>query len=111
MKAAREAGRLGLPKESEEILVRSDFLQYSFKPNLKRHYAGGMRITNSLGMPNPEYSYQKPPHTRRMRLMGDSLSVGPYGQDYVALLEARLNQANTTPETQRFKSLISRSRI
>jgi hypothetical protein len=95
----------GLPKESEEILVRSDFLQYSFKPNLNRQYAGGMRITNSFGMPNPEYSYQKPPHTRRIALMGDSLSVGPYGLNYVALLEDRLNQAQLTPEIQRFQIL------
>ena len=66
-----------------------------------------MRITNSLGMPNPEYGYLKPPHTRRIALLGDSLSVGPFGHDYVALLEDRLNQENLTPETQRFEVLIS----
>jgi hypothetical protein len=78
---------------------------YEFKPNVKRKYPAGMRITNSLGMPNPEYGYEKPPHTRRIALLGDSLSVGPFGQDYAALLEARLNQANTTPETQKFEIL------
>ena len=57
-----------------------------------------MRITNSLGMPNPEYGYEKPPHTWRIALLGDSLSIGPYGHDYEALLEIRLNQANLTPK-------------
>lgn len=95
----------GLPIEIDDIRLTNDFLRYEFKPNLKSHYAAGMRITNSLGMPNPEYSYVKPPHTRRIALLGDSMSVGPYGHDYVALLEDRLNQARVTPETQRYQIL------
>jgi hypothetical protein len=95
----------GLPEEKDDIRLRNDFLLYGFRPNLKRRYSAGMRITNSLGMPNPEYGYPKPPHTRRIALIGDSVSVGPYGQDYEALLEDRLNQANLTPETQRFQIL------
>ncbi len=101
----KNAGHLGMPTERDDVRFRDDFLMYEFKPNVRRQYAAGMRITNSLGMPNPEYGYQKPPHTRRIALLGDSLSVGPFGQDYVALLEARLNQANTTPEIQRFEIL------
>jgi hypothetical protein len=95
----------GLPIEIEDIRLTNDFLRYEFKPNLKSHYAAGMRVTNSLGMPNPEYTYQKPPHTRRIAWLGDSISVGPYGHDYVALLEERLNQANLTPDTQRYQIL------
>ena len=101
----KNAGHLGMPTERDDVRFRDDFLLYEFKPNVRRQYPAGMRITNSLGMPNPEYGYQKPPHTRRIALLGDSLSVGPFGQDYVALLEARLNQANTTPDTQRFEIL------
>jgi hypothetical protein len=95
----------GLPVEKDDIRLTNDFLLYGFRPNVKRRYPAGMRITNSLGMPNPEYGYQKPPHTRRIALIGDSMSVGPYGQDYEALLEKRLNQARVTPEIQRFQIL------
>ena len=101
----KNAGHLGMPTERDDVAFRDDFLRYEFKPNVKRPYPAGMRITNSLGMPNPEYGYQKPPHTRRIAVLGDSLSVGPYGHDYVALLEERLNQANLTPGTQRYEIL------
>src|SRR5208283_415702 len=101
----KDAGPMGLPNERDDVRFRSDFLRYEFRPNVKRPYAAGMRITNSLGMPNPEYGYEKPPHTRRIALLGDSISVGPYGQDYVALLENRLNQDYTTPQIQRFQIL------
>jgi GDSL-like Lipase/Acylhydrolase family len=101
----RNASHLGMPTERDDVNFRDDFLLYEFKPNVKRQYPAGMRVTNSLGMPNPEYGYAKPPHTRRIALFGDSLSVGPFGHDYVALLEDRLNQANLTPETQRYEIL------
>jgi hypothetical protein len=106
----KDAGRFGLPGVAlpgvrDDVLFHDDFLRYEFKPNVKRPYPGGMRITNSLGMPNPEYPYQKPPHTRRIALLGDSMSVGPYGHDYEALLEDHLNQADLTPEIQRFQIL------
>jgi hypothetical protein len=58
-----------------------------------------------MGMANPEYPYAKPPHTRRIALLGDSLSLGPYGQDYVARLEERLNQNCRTPEIQNYQIL------
>jgi GDSL-like Lipase/Acylhydrolase family len=101
----KNAGHLGMPVERDDVNFRDDFLLYEFKPNVNRQYPAGMRVTNSLGMPNPEYGYKKPPHTRRIALFGDSLSVGPFGHDYVALLEDRLNQSNLTPETQRYEIL------
>src|SRR5271167_555150 len=101
----KNAGHLGMPTERDDVAFRDDFLRYEFRPNVRRQYPAGMRITNSLGMPNPEYGYQKPPHTRRIALLGDSLSVGPYGQDYAALMAERLNHANRTPTTQRYEVL------
>ncbi|HVN82973.1 MAG TPA: SGNH/GDSL hydrolase family protein [Terriglobia bacterium] len=101
----KNAGHLGLPVERDDVRFSDDFLLYEFRPNVSRRYPAGMRITNSLGMPNAEYGYLKPPHTRRIALFGDSLSVGPFGHDYVALLEERLNQANLTPEIQRYEIL------
>jgi hypothetical protein len=101
----REGTGAGLPGEREDINFRGDFLRYELKPNLKRPYKAGMRYTNSMGMANPEYPYAKPPHTRRIALLGDSLSLGPYGQDYVAKLEERLNQNCRTPEIQNYQVL------
>ncbi len=101
----KNASHLGMPVERDDVRFRDDFLMYDFKPNVRRSYPAGMRITNSLGMPNPEYGYAKPPQTRRIALLGDSLSVGPFGHDYVALLEQRLNQANLTSETQHYQIL------
>jgi hypothetical protein len=75
------------------------------KPGLKRPYPAGMRITNSFGMANPEYPYDKPPHTRRIALLGDSQTLGPYGRDYGSLLEERLNQAYRSKEIDKFEVL------
>jgi hypothetical protein len=101
----RDATGAGLPGERDDIQFRNDFLRYEMKPNLNRPFKAGLRVTNSMGMANPEYSYTKPPHTRRIALLGDSLSLGPYGQDYVAKLEARLNQNCQTPEVQSYQVL------
>lgn len=101
----KDAGPVGLPEERDDVVFRDDFLRYELKPNVTRHYAAGTRITNSLGMANPEYGYEKPPHTRRIALLGDSVSLGPYGQDFGALLEQRLNQADLTPGVRKFELL------
>lgn len=89
----------------DDILWRNDFLRFELKPNLNHPYKAGIRFTNSFGMPNPEYPYAKPPHTRRIAVFGDSLSVGPYGHDYIALLEDRLNQNCQTPDIQKYQVL------
>jgi hypothetical protein len=91
--------------EQGDIRSVPGFLRYELRPNVKRSYAAGMRITNSLGLANQEYGYQKPPHTRRIALLGDSVSLGPYGHDYRALLENRLNRDCLTTEIQGFQVL------
>ena len=101
----RAAGPVGMPNEKEDVLYRGGFLRYELRPNIKRPYAAGMRVTNSLGMSNPEYGYEKPPHTRRIALLGDSVALGPYGQDFIRLLEDRLNQVAVTPDIQKFQIL------
>jgi hypothetical protein len=99
----RNDGAIAGVWEQDDVRA-AGFLRYELKPNLKRSYPAGMRITNSIGMPNPEYGYRKPPHTRRIALLGDSMSLGPYGHSYEALLEDRLNQA-VTPGMQRYQVL------
>lgn len=101
----KDAGPVGLPKEREDLRFRDDFLRYEMRPFVKRPYPGGMRISNSFGLANPEYPYEKPPHTRRIALLGDSMSLGPYGHDYPALLEDRLNRDYVSPEVRKFELL------
>jgi hypothetical protein len=101
----KDAPPAGLPEEREDIRFRDDFRRYELRPDVNRHYPAGLRVTNSLGMANPEYGYAKPPHTRRIALIGDSISLGPYGQDYEALLENRLNRDGATSAGQKFQIL------
>ncbi len=88
----KDAPPAGLPEERDDIRYRDDFRRYELRPGVNRHYPAGLRRTNSLGMANPEYGYAKPSHVRRIALLGDSISLGPYGHDYEALLEDRLNR-------------------
>ena len=101
----KDEGTVWAPIERDDIRFTNDFRRYELKPNLNRRYLAGMRVTNSLGLANPEYGIDKPPHTRRIAVIGDSISLGPYGQDYIALLENRLNRDNTTPEIQKYQIL------
>src|SRR5258708_5133609 len=45
----------GMSTVQSDVRSRRDFLGFEFRPNVKRSYPSGMRITNSMGMPNPEY--------------------------------------------------------
>ncbi len=101
----KDGGPGGLPGERDDVYFRDDFLRYGFRPNVHRSYAAGLRATNSLGMPNPEYPYAKPAGTRRIAWLGDSISIGPYGQDFVSLLERRLNQDDLSPSLRQFQVL------
>ena len=83
--------------ENADYHLRPDFLRYENNPHINRPYAAGMRTFNSFGMQNPEYPLLKPPHIRRIAVLGDSISLGPAGHDYVTLLEDKLNQVALTP--------------
>jgi hypothetical protein len=91
--------------ENADYRLRVDFLRFEFKPGLKRQTTNGMRATNSFGMANPEYGYEKPPHTRRIAWLGDSVSVGPYGGSFEMLLENRLNQDSPGQGIEKFQML------
>jgi hypothetical protein len=91
--------------ENADYRLRGDFLRFEFKPGVKRQTANGMRITNSFGMANPEYGYEKPPHTRRIAWLGDSVSVGPYGGSFETLLENGLNRDSPAADHERFQML------
>jgi lysophospholipase L1-like esterase len=64
--------------------------------------------TNSAGMGDKEYPLEKPAGTRRIAMMGDSITRGlgaPNGENFESLLEAKLNEAHTTPEIRQFEIL------
>jgi hypothetical protein len=79
---------------------------FRFKPNLTWQH--DLVTTNSFGMIGPECSLRKPPHTRRVALLGGSLSAGHMiqaNQTFGALLESRLNTMRPSAPSQRFEIL------
>ena len=98
----------GLRKEGSvdpSLRFRDDFLEYDYKPNLHLSVAGLGRTTNSFGMYDREYTVEKPPHTWRIALLGDSMALGPFGHNYESLLENRLNDSQLNPDIQKFEVL------
>lgn len=64
--------------------------------------------TNSVGMADREYTVEKPGNTRRIALLGDSITRGqgaPYLGNYESLLEDRLNQSQGPDLRRRFEIL------
>jgi len=86
--ARREASRLRQQRPAE--LSWWDLA----KPNQNGYFNGAPYTTNSAGFPGPERTVQKPPGTRRLILLGDSVTQGsgvPYEHTYAARLERALN--------------------
>jgi hypothetical protein len=82
------------------------FRIFRFKPNLS--WERDHVTTNSFGMVGPERSLRKPPNTRRVALVGASLTVGQNveaRQTYGALLENRLNAVKPNGPDQAFEVL------
>ena len=76
-----------------------DFLFYELIPNSDipdyRDNRARYRLkTNSVGIADREYPLEKPPHVRRIAMMGDSITRGqgaPFGETFEALLERALD--------------------
>jgi len=82
------------------------FRVFRFKPNLT--WERDLVTTNSFGMVGPECSMQKPAGTRRIALLGGSLSSGHMihaNQTFGALLENRLNELHLGEPGRRFEVL------
>lgn len=98
----------GLRKEGSldpSLQFRNDFLEYDYKPNLHLQGPGLGRTTNSFGMYDREYTVEKLPHVWRIALLGDSMALGPFGQNYESLLEKHLNETHLTHDIQKFEVL------
>jgi lysophospholipase L1-like esterase len=91
----------------------NNFLYYELIPSdVKPDYEDGRfkywLKTNSAGLADKEYPIEKPIGTRRIALMGDSITRGqgaPFGGNYESLLENKLNAAHTTEQTTQFEIL------
>ena len=71
-------------------------LRYELKPGADTVYEGQPVRINSDGFRDREYALQKPPHTYRIVVLGDSVAFGRFNlpEDNLARrLEARLNSA------------------
>lgn len=81
---------------------------YRLKPNLKNvgDWGGPDIPTNSFGYVGREWSVQKPHATRRVALLGDSVTEGfavSTNQTYGALFEDQLNATRRDGASQRFE--------
>jgi hypothetical protein len=71
---------------------------YELKPNLTGTFRGQPVHTNSFGLRGHETTLAKPPGTFRIAGLGDSNMFGwgvAQGEEYLALLEGRLNRAGS----------------
>jgi hypothetical protein len=91
--------------EKMYIFDRS-FRVFRFKPNLTWEH--DLVTTNSFGMVGAECTLEKPAGTRRIALLGGSLSSGHMvhaDQTYGTLLEKRLNEDHAAGPGERFELL------
>jgi lysophospholipase L1-like esterase len=102
--AGRPVQMLERSRQSEQWRFRGDYLYYEAKPHLDiadyNHDPTLRHVTNSFGMPDVEYPQQKPANTRRLAVLGDSITRGKgarFGETYDALFENYLNEHPDNP--------------
>jgi len=90
-----------------------DFLYYEHipdasTPDYRDQRFRYMLTTNSAGMADQDYPLVKPERSRRIALLGDSLTRGlgaPPGGNYESFLEHQLNDAYTTEHVSQYEIL------
>jgi lysophospholipase L1-like esterase len=84
------------------------FVYFETLPNLDVREFRGRLVTNSYGMADREYSLARPEGTRRLTIIGDSISRGlgaTTGKTFEALLEEKLNAMGGGPPPARYEIL------
>jgi lysophospholipase L1-like esterase len=94
--AGRPRNLLGRAQDVVNYRFRGDFLYYEARQNVDwaEHDGSGRHVTNSFGMSDGEYAAARQPGTRRVALIGDSITRGqgaPFGASFEAIVEDRLN--------------------
>ena len=94
--------RIRALRQPDKYIVTRDFLYYVPRPHLDiADYDDGVSrlVTNSVGMADREYAIAKSAGTRRIAVLGDSVTRGqgaPFGQSFEALLETALNDKHAS---------------
>ncbi len=94
------------PRVEKNYIFDHSFRIYRFKPNLTWEH--DLLTTNSFGLVGGDCSERKPPHTRRIALLGDSVAAGHMvraNQIFGALLEDRLNADHAAGASEHFEVL------
>jgi lysophospholipase L1-like esterase len=84
------------------------FLYYDLEPGVNVKESDARLITNRHGMADREYTLELPPGTRRLSMIGDSITQGlgaTHGKCFEALLEEKLNALDPAPGTQQYEVL------
>jgi lysophospholipase L1-like esterase len=94
----------------DSSFVNDPFRLLRFKPNLRNvtDWRTTNTPTNSFGFIGREWSQHKPPNTRRIALLGDSIAGGwavALNQSFGSLLENQLNALHPNGTWQRFELL------
>jgi hypothetical protein len=93
--------------DDQKLIFDRSFRIFRFKPNLT--WERDRMTTNSFGIVGRERALVKPPNTRRVALLGSSLTSGHMlvkaNETFGALLEDRLNLGRQNAESQRFEVL------
>ena len=81
---------------SHDLIYDDSFRIYRLRPKLDRQTVGPLTAqpTNSFGYVGHEWALPKPPNTRRVALLGDSIAMGmgiDTSHSFATLLENRLN--------------------
>ena len=95
---------------SHDQIYDGSFRMYRLRPNLDRQtvYVLTAQPTNSFGFVGREWTVTKPPDTRRVALLGDSLVMGlgiDTNHTFATLLENRLNADPTLGVSHEFEVL------
>src|SRR5271165_4737135 len=83
-------------QSSHDQIYDGSFRMYRLRPNLDKQtvYVLTNQPTNSFGFVGREWTVTKPPNTRRVALLGDSIMMGlgiDSSHSFATLLEDRLN--------------------
>ena len=117
---AAETRNIRALRQRDKYDITRDFLYYVPKPNLDVADYADTRlrlVTNSARMSDREYAVAKAAGTRRIAVIGDSVTRGqgaPFGESFEALLEQGLNErlpASTGPRFEVLNFAVSGYRI
>ncbi len=105
-KSSEQSSQREVPLRGIVIPNPSDKIIYELEPNRVALFRGQRVEMNSFGMRSPEIAQDKPLHTKRIAVLGDSYAFGwgvPQNSTFSRWLETELNR--TAPQGERVEVL------